>query len=465
MKVTFIGAGPGDPELLTVKGRAALEQCEAVVFDATLPAALLDLAPASAERVPATSKAANALIELAKRGLRVARLIKGDPLLFSPAPSEAVAVYDAGVDFEFIPGVPAEFAAASTAGLPLTAGRLGTLVIGRAKRGSETLVQTSGDDVGVIAIRPNMVLLRNLGLPGQEETGIQNDAADGFQGEGAALFVHYAAHQREKLNWRSRLALNGRRVCVTRAREQANSLSAGLRALGAETIELPAIEIHPADDFGPLDAAIARLSSYDWLIFTSANGVRFFMERLDHSQTDLRALRARICAIGPATRAAVEAAHLKVDLMGAEWVAESLLAAFAAHEIHGSRVLLPRARVARDLVPTELARRGAQVDVVEAYCATPPADAAARAREIFSGPRKPHFITFTSSSTVKNFVAAAPPGALEGVQAVSIGPITTATARELGVEIAGEASEFTISGVVEAILRLCKNRETPPQDE
>ncbi len=173
---------------------------------------------------------------------------------------------------------------------------------------------------------------------------------------------------------------------------------------------------------------------------------------MDRSAADFRTLRARICAIGPATRAAIEALHLKVDLMGTEYVAEGLLKAFESHQLEGARILLPRAAVARDLVPAELARRGAQVDVVEAYRTALPPDAAARAREIFGGNRKPDWIAFTSSSTVQNFVAAAPPDALLGVRVASIGPVTTRTARDLGIEVAVEARTFTIDGLVEAIL-------------
>jgi uroporphyrinogen III methyltransferase/synthase len=218
-------------------------------------------------------------------------------------------------------------------------------------------------------------------------------------------------------------------------------------------IELPTIEIRPASDYAPLDRAISTLSCYDWLIFTSANGVRFFIDRLDRSGMDLRALRARICAIGPATRAAVEALHLKVDLMGKEYVAEGLLDAFAAYDLAGKRVMLPRAAVARDLVPVELTRRGAQVDVVEAYRTVIPEDGAAHARELFSAAHKPDCITFTSSSTAQNFVAMVGTNGLEDVKVVSIGPVTSQTARNLGLRVDAEAQPYTIDGLVNAILQ------------
>ncbi len=247
--------------------------------------------------------------------------------------------------------------------------------------------------------------------------------------------------------------LAGTRIVVTRARDQAGVLCARLTGLGAEVIEFPTIEIRAAEDYRPLDEAIGRLASYDWLIFTSANGVRFFLERLRRCGADLASLRARICAIGPATRRAVEALKLKVDLMPAEYVAESLVAAFASENLAGKRILLPRAGIARDVVPVELAARGAHVDVVEAYRTVVPEQAPALAAQIFAGARKPDWITFTSSSTVTNFVAAAGAASLDGVRVASIGPVTTATARQHGIQVTVEASRFTIDGLIEAILK------------
>src|SRR5208283_1641619 len=211
----------------------------------------------------------------------------------------------------------------------------------------------------------------------------------------ATIVIGEVVRLRAKLNWFERLPLFGRRIVNTRPKGQADALSSRLKALGADVIEIPTIEIQPAADYGPLDRALGELASYDWLIFTSANGVRCFVERLDASTADLRALRARICAIGPATRAAIEALHLKVDLMGREYVAEGLLEAFSAYDLAGTRVLLPRAAVARDLVPVELERRGAQVDVVEAYRTVTPENAAAQAAKVFGGERKPDCIAFT----------------------------------------------------------------------
>jgi uroporphyrinogen III methyltransferase/synthase len=182
------------------------------------------------------------------------------------------------------------------------------------------------------------------------------------------------------------------------------------------------------------------------------NGVRFFLNRLDQSRYDLRSLKARICAIGPATRMAIEDLHLKVDLMPEEYVAESLIKAFASQSLGGQRMLLPRAAVARDVIPAELAKLGAQVDVVEAYRNVVPANAAIRAGQIFSGEKKPDWITFTSSSTVTNLLAIAGREALEGVRIASIGPVTSSTLCAHGLKVDAEAKQFTLDGLVEAIL-------------
>jgi uroporphyrinogen III methyltransferase/synthase len=267
----------------------------------------------------------------------------------------------------------------------------------------------------------------------------------------ATVVVGEVVRLRQKLDWFERLPLFGRRIVVTRAKGQADELSGRLRTLGAEVVEIPTIEIRPAADYGPLDRAIENLATYDWLIFTSVNGVRCFVERLDLSATDWRALRARIAAIGPATRKAVEALHLKVDLMGAEYVAEGLVEAFGAWDLAGKRILLPRAAVARDLVPDALGGLGATVDVVEAYRTEVPDETA----ELIGRMGAPDCITFTSSSTVRNFVAVAGVGRLAGVRVVSIGPVTSETARSLGVEVSAQARVYTMDGLVEAVLGLC----------
>jgi uroporphyrinogen III methyltransferase/synthase len=268
----------------------------------------------------------------------------------------------------------------------------------------------------------------------------------------ATIIVGDVVALRDKLNWFEKLPLFGVRVAITRPKDQAPELSEKLRALGADAVETPSIEIQRVQDYAALDASIGRLEMYDWLIFTSVNGVRFFLERLDASKRDLRALRAKIAAIGPATRAAVETIHLKVDIMPREYVAESLVEAFRSEDLKDKRVLLPRAAVARDLAPLEFSRMGAMVDVVAAYRTVAPAGSPERLAEVFGGPGKPGWIVFTSSSTARNFFGAAPAGALDGVRIASIGPVTSATVRELGAEVTVEAEPHTVDGVVTGIV-------------
>ncbi len=486
MKVYLVGAGPGDPGLITVKGRKILERADAILYDNLASQRLLDLAPAHAERVYVGKKRSEhevpqeeitrMLIERARRGWTVVRLKGGDPFIFGRGGEEIEALTAAGVPFEIVPGVTTPLGLAAYTGVPLTHREhtsAVTFVTGHnveaidwGKVGAaETIVLFMGL-VNFPAIAGALIkhgrppktpamAVRWATRPDQQTVAGTLESLPRLIEEArlrppATIVIGEVVALRERFNWFERLPLFGRRIVVTRDRAQAMDLAEPLEALGAEAILLPAIEIREAADPGPLDRAIARLNSYDWLIFTSVNGVRCFVERLDRSAVDLRALKARICAIGPATRASVEALHLKVDLMPEEYVAESLVAAFASEDLTGRTILLPRAAVARDLVPVELTRRGAVVEVVEAYRTVAPENLEARAREVLA--RRPHWITFTSSSTVKNFVAAAAGReSLDAVKIASIGPITSATLLEHGLSIDVEANPHTIEGLVAAI--------------
>jgi len=488
MKVYLVGAGPGDPDLITVKGRRMLEQADSVLYDHLAPDALLGLAPRHAERLYVGKKKADheftqaeicaLLIERARRGLNVVRLKGGDPFLFGRGGEEAEALAEAGIPFEIVPGVTTPLGIGAYTGVPLTHREhtsAVTFVTGHAVEAidwakvgqAETLVIFMGLTTfrriaaelianGRSADTPAMAVRWATRPDQQTLTGtlatLPALIAERGMKPPATIVIGEVVRLREKLDWYEHLPLFGRRIVVTRAAEQAGALSSTLTALGAAVIELPTIEIRPPSDPAPLNRAIAELETYDWLIFTSANGVRFFREALDSSPRDLRAIRARICAIGPATREAIEALHLKVDLIGKEYAAEGLLEAFAAHELAGARILLPRAAVARDLVPVELTKRGAHVDVVEAYRTVAPESLADRIAAAFT--RRPDAVTFTSSSTVQNFVAAAGHSLLQGVATVSIGPITSRTARDLGIEVAAEAQPYTVEGLVAAITRL-----------
>jgi uroporphyrinogen-III synthase len=250
--------------------------------------------------------------------------------------------------------------------------------------------------------------------------------------------------------------LAGRRVLVGRAREQADALSSELRRQGATVLEIPFIQINPPKSYRALDGALQSVADYDWVILTSVNGVRALFERMDSLRLDAGPLRTRkLAAIGPATRAALEKRGLQVRVVPKEYVAESVVRSLRA-QVKGKRVLLVRAKVARDVIPRELRAAGAEVDVVEAYETVVPADSARRVRGVFRSGRPPDVVTFTSSSTARNFVAllgTEPQRVLgNGVRLASIGPVTSATMRELGLPVHIEAREYTIPGLVEAIV-------------
>jgi uroporphyrinogen-III synthase len=250
------------------------------------------------------------------------------------------------------------------------------------------------------------------------------------------------------------LALRGVRVLVGRARHQASALSSELRKLGATVIQIPFIEIRKPASFKRLDSALANLATYDWLILTSVNGVEAMWERLAKLRLPKAGLkRLRIAAIGPATRKAIEERGGKVNVVPKEYVAESVVRSLR-RRVKGKRVLLVRAKIARDVIPRELRQAGAKVDVVEAYETITPQSSRTRLRSLLQNPRRrPHVVTLTSSSTVRNFVAllGSSKASIQGISLASIGPVTSSTLRQLGLRVDVEAAEFTIPGLVEAI--------------
>jgi uroporphyrinogen-III synthase len=253
--------------------------------------------------------------------------------------------------------------------------------------------------------------------------------------------------------------LNGVRILVGRARHQAGALSDELRKFGADVIEIPFIEIRRPHSFKPLDEALKSLASYDWLILTSVNGVEAMWERMKKLRLGNRAVRyPSIAAIGPATKSAIEKQAIRVDVVPKEYIAESVVRSLK-NKIKGKHVLLVRAKVARDVIPRELRKAGALVDVVEAYETVVPHSSRQRLRSVLRNPRRcPHVVTFTSSSTVKNFVELAElktkkrRDALSGIRMASIGPVTSTTLRESGLSVDIAAREFTIPGLVNAII-------------
>jgi uroporphyrinogen III methyltransferase/synthase len=480
--VYLVGAGPGDPELLTLKGRRALAKASVVLYDNLAPEQVLEFAPPDALRIYVGKKRSRhaftqeeicaLLIEHARGGKTVVRLKGGDPYLFGRGGEEAEALFDSGIPFQVIPGVTAAAGIAAYSGVPLTHrahSSAVSIVTGHDARvidcHADTLVILMGltyfeaiarqliaggrrPETAAIAVRwgtrPDQETVAGTlaTLPGLIE-------AHGMKPP-ATIIVGEVARLHEKLNWFESLPLFGKRVVVTRPRGQALGMVEMLRELGAHPIEFPVIQIGPPSDYGPLDRAIERLGEYDWLIFTSVNGVRAFFERLDLSRRDLRGLRAKLAAIGPATREALERAHLKVDEIGDEYVAESLAAAIGKHSVAGAAALLIRAAAAREFLPEWLREHGAHVDVVEAYLTSAAPNLEERARELEAHP--PDWITFTSSSTVDSFFSAVDIQRMAGPRIASIGPVTSGTLRKYGLEPAVEASEYTVEGILSAIL-------------
>jgi uroporphyrinogen III methyltransferase/synthase len=486
--VYLVGGGPGDPGLITVRGLRLIERADAIFYDALAPTELLAHAPAGARIVYVGKKRTDhaytqqqineMMIAEARAGKLVVRLKGGDPYVFGRGGEEAEAMHDAGVRCVAIPGVTSPLGVAAYAGIPLThrgytsavtfltghdVGRVDWTRLGH----TETLVIFMGLTVFgeiarhlIAAGRPAATPAAAIrwGTRGRQQTitgtvaTLQERIAESRLKPPALIIVGDVVRMHEKLAWFEQLPLFGRTVVVTRAREQASQMCEQLRGLGADVIEFPTIEIRPPGDWGPLDRAIARLDEYGWLLFTSANGVKYFLERLDKGGRDLRSIRGRICAIGPATAAALASVHLRADVMPEKFVAEGLLEALGGHDLAGSKILLPRAAEARDVIPVELTKQGAAIDVVPAYQTAAPENCAELAAQIFAASEKPDWITFTSSSTVRNFAAVCPAERIAGAKVASIGPITSATARELGFPVDAEAAEYTVEGLLAAIM-------------
>lgn len=495
-KVYLIGAGPGDPKLLTLRGAELLAAAEFVVYDALVHPAILEHAPASAERQfvgkrggePSVSQDAitGLLVELAGRFDVVVRLKGGDPFVFGRGGEEAEALAAAGIAFEVVPGVTAGVAAPAYAGIPVTHRGLAssvTFVTGHEDPTKERsdldwthLAQVGGTIVfymGVRRMAENLGRLMSAGLPADTPAALiewgtyprqrtltatvatlAGEAERAGFGAPALVVVGDVISLRDRLAWIETRPLFGTRVLVTRARAQASGFASRLEALGAEVIQFPTIRITAPTDPEPLRSAVARVEEYDWVVFTSVNGVERFWTAMRQAGRDARSLGGvHVCAIGPATAAALEMEGVRADVVPDEFVSEAVVEALAAEvELAGARILLPRAEVAREALPVLLRERGAAVDEVAAYRTVPDSrEAAELSARLTAG--EIDVLTFTSSSTVKNFVDAVGT-AIGSARVASIGPITSATARELGLEVAIEAKEYTITGLVDALQAL-----------
>ncbi len=500
--IYLVGSGPGDPGLFTVKGVRCMREADAVVYDRLAPESLLEYTRPEAERIyvgkgpgnPSMSQEEiNALlIRLGREGKTVVRLKGGDPYIFGRGGEEALALIEAGLPFEVVPGVTSGVAAPAYAGIPVTHRRVSSSVAfvtghedptkdgtdvdwSRIARGADTLVlymgvgrikEISEELISAGKSPETAVACVRWGTVPEQRTvtgklgDIAQKVADANLRPPAVIVVGEVVALRENgLDWYERRPLFGRRIVVTRARRQAGELSGRLERLGAEVIEFPTIEIQPPKDFGPLDEAIRELGSFGWIVFTSVNGVEAFLNRLSHHGLDLRAIPpgARIAAIGPVTARKLRETGLRVEAVPKEYRAEALLQEISGESLEGKRILIPRAKVARKVLPQKLREAGAEVVVPAAYESVPSSEGKEGLQKMLEA-GEVDCVTFTASSTVENFVRAFvgkdTARLLRNSRVACIGPVTAETAREHGIRVDVEAGEYTIPGLVEAVVKL-----------
>lgn len=493
-KVYLVGAGPGDPGLLTLKGKAALEHADCVIYDILANDRLLNFARPDCElifvktlgpRPTVRQDEVNRLmIARARKGWVVVRLKGGDPFIFGRGGEEAEELVKAGIPFEVVPGISSGYAAPAYAGIPVTHRKFVSGVSFITGHEDPTEEGSGLDWANLAASRNTLVFfMSSKNLPDIANALIQHGRKPetpvavirwGTKAEQKVIegtlgnivsrvgtvqppsitIVGEVVNLRRQLNWFERLPLFGKRIVITRAREQAGVLRDALEELGARVIEIPTIEICDPDSWDALDHAIGRLATFQYLLVTSANGVRNFLRRLTASGRDVRDLKGlTIGAIGPATAAEFAQTGVKVDFIPKEYRAEGLLEVLDGHDLKGKAFLIPRARVARDLVPRVLVERGARVEVVTAYETRAPELGAAEIEDLLNPPLDA--ITFTSSSTATHFLNLLEDfpwrEKLEGTTIASIGPITSATLQKLGLTVTVEARESTITGLVRAL--------------
>ncbi|MFH1674234.1 MAG: uroporphyrinogen-III C-methyltransferase [Pseudomonadota bacterium] len=498
-KVYLIGAGPGDPGLITVKGAACLQKADVVIYDFLASRKLLTHARKDAEIIYVGKRGGahtcsqaqinELIVEKAKAGLTVARLKGGDPFIFGRGGEEAEVLVADDILFEIVPGVTAAVGVAAYAGIPITHRRytatvafitghedptkensdvdwekistgIGTLLffmgVKNIDRITEKLI-TNGrsPDTPVAVVR--------WGTTGKQTTvtgtlsNIVRRVKEAEFKPPAIIIVGEVVRLRSILNWFEKKPLFGKTVLVTRARQQASNLVDRLEEMGAECLEAPTIEVVPPENWDSLDKGINNLSTYDWLVFSSVNGVRFFFERLYANGKDVRALRdIKLCTVGSSTAKQLEEFGLRTDMVPDTYKAESIVEEFKKEDMKGKGVLLPRPKVARPVLPVELKKMGAIVDEVIAYCTVPVCPNLDELKDHLKD-KKIDLVTFTSSSTVKNFKKLFTEEEirtlLTDVTIAAIGPITADTAKELGFKVAITPEEYTIAGLCNAIER------------
>jgi uroporphyrinogen III methyltransferase/synthase len=496
-RVYLVGAGPGDPGLITAKGLHCIETADVLIYDYLAAKSFLNHARPDCECIYVGKKGGDhtlsqdginqLIVDKARDGKTVTRLKGGDPFIFGRGGEEAEVLVAAGVPFEVVPGVTSAIAGPAYAGIPLThrqftstvafvtghedptkdasgidwaalARGIGTLVFFMGVKNLPHIVERLVDN-GRPAQTPVALVRwgttpRHKTVTGTLENIVARAKAAAIKAP-ALIVVGEVVTLRDTLQWFEKRPLLGKRIVVTRARAQASDLVQSLSDLGAECIECPTIHVVEPDSWQPLDDAIAGIEEYGWLIFTSVNGVQFFFDRLFGRGLDARALgHLKTAAIGPSTARRLLDFGITTDILPETYRAESVAAAFADVPLQGCRILLPRAKEARAVLPEELRRMGARVDEIVAYQTLQATDGqsdlldALRLHDI-------DMVTFTSSSTVRNFKALLPESEVQdlirGVAVACIGPITADTAESLGFKPDLVADEFTIEGLTTAI--------------
>ncbi|MDO4540329.1 MAG: uroporphyrinogen-III C-methyltransferase [Syntrophomonadaceae bacterium] len=497
--VYLVGAGPGDPGLFTLKGRQLLERAEAVVYDRLVSPEILAWANPAAEMIYVGKSSGHhswpqedinkVLLEKAAEGKMVVRLKGGDPFVFGRGGEEAEYLLDSGHRYEVVPGVTSAIAAPAYAGIPVTHRDLTSslaIITGHEKPGKTessihwdkistgigTLVFLMGlenlpfivDNLitnGRAAETPAAVIHRGT-LPEQQVVegtldNIVKRVAEAGLKPPSIIVVGETAALRPRLKWLENQPLRGKKVLVTRARAQASALSEKIRSLGGQAIEFPSIEISRMPDLSALHQAFERLADYQWLCFTSVNGVNIFFDEFFGRGFDIRGLAGiRLAAIGPATADRLRQKGLRVDVLPDAFKAEELAAALLEQMRPAERLLLPRAQGARDVLPQELRSGGMTVDEICVYEAKINRQLNPGLRDIIAAGGV-DYITFTSSSTVRNFVDLLGADALAGLKGrckiACIGPVTANTARELGLTVDLQAAEYTIDELTDVIVR------------
>jgi uroporphyrinogen III methyltransferase / synthase len=494
-KVYLVGAGPGDPGLITVKGRRCLEQAQVVVFDRLLDSSLLEAVPASAERVfvgkergrqALTQDEINQLlIDCARAGKVVVRLKGGDPFVFGRGGEEALVLAGANISFEVVPGITSAIAAPAYAGIPLTHRKMascftvvsgsedpakpesaipwgvlactgGTLVVLMGWATLEGILETLQQE-GMSPATPAALIQWGTWAKQRVVTGaLDNILARGWEAglkPPVIAIIGDVVTLRDELRWFDCCPLFGKRVLITRSRTQASRLRSLLQELGAEPVELPSIEIAPLEDYTQLDAALSQLNSLDWVIFASVNSVEAVFDRLKQQGKDARAFaNAAVGAIGPATADALMQRGIKADFIPARSVSEAVIEELSGQDWQGVSVLLPGSDIGRDVLEQGLTRLGASVHRVAVYRTLTPQSAASQARQILE--EGVDAVTFTSSSTVSNLldILNGNKQQLESSLIACIGPITATTALELGLRVDVVADEHTVEGLVDALV-------------